>query len=270
MARTTRGESHVSPTTNNHINESYRDMVDAMGGIIWELDANTLRYIFVSRGAERLLGYPAEQWIDEPEFWLDHVHPEDRERALKTRIEAIRNAQAHDSEYRMIAADGSVIWFREVVTVKAENDIAVKLHGMQAEKSQRTKELESLKEKEEQYRAIFEATSEGLVINDWDGNVVEVNPGFHKMHGYTHDEMIGMDPRKFVHPEYHEHLANFFALGRKGEQFYTRAMDIRKNGSEFHVEVHGVPFLYNGKPHILGILRDITEQVEAEEMLRLK
>ena len=44
-------------------------------------------------------------------------------------------------------------------------------------------------------------------------------------------------------------------------------MDIRKDGTTFHVEVHGSPITYHGKPHILGIVRDVTSQVQNEEIL---
>ena len=51
-----------------------------------------------------------------------------------------------------------------------------------------------------QYRAIFEATSDGLVINDPEtGLVLEANPAFCRMHGY--DQMVGMHPREFTHPD---------------------------------------------------------------------
>ena len=270
MAHTTKGRPNPTDSTLTSPDDSYRELIDSLGGIIWEVDARTLRYTFVSQAAERLLGYPLERWTAEPDFWRDHIHPDDRDLALQVRTEAARQGRPHDSEYRMIAADGQTIWFREVVTVITEDGAPVKLRGMQAEKSRRIRALETLKEKEAQYRAIFEATSEGLVINTQEGEVVEINPAFHKMHGYTHDEMIGMDPRHFVHPDYHEHLGQFFELGRAGQTFQTRAMDIRKDGSAFHIEVHGVPFTYNGKPHILGILRDITEQTETYEMLKLK
>ncbi len=270
MSRAVEGRANSSEEAFSPADDSYRHLIDSLGGLIWEFDARTMRYTFVNKGAERLLGYPATRWIDEPGFWLDHVHPEDRERAVKTRAEAIRDGRSHDSEYRMIAADGRDVWLRELVTVVVKDGVTVKLRGMQAERSQRIQALETLREKEEQYHRVFEATTDGLVVNDWDGNVVEVNPAFHRMHGYTHDEMVGIDPRKFVHPDYHEHLRSFFETVKDGHQFYTRAMDIRKDGTAFHIEVYGVPFLYNGKPHILGILRDITEQVEAYELLRLE
>ena len=135
---------------------------------------------------------------------------------------------------------------------------------------QKQSDQEALLETEAQYRGVFEATTDGLVINDWDGNVVEVNPAFARMHGYTREEMVGMPPPAFIHPDSHAKLQAFFETVRSGKEFQTQADDVRKDGTSFPVEVNGTTFTYRGKPHILGIVRDITERVEAYKLLRMK
>ena len=68
-------------------------------------------------------------------------------------------------------------------------------------------------------------------------------------------------------------LAN--QLARRGVRFMiidrhsgpaqqTRAMAVRKDGSQFHVEVHGAGFLYKGQPHILSVIRDVSERMAAK------
>ncbi|HVF99749.1 MAG TPA: PAS domain S-box protein, partial [Chloroflexia bacterium] len=127
-----------------------------------------------------------------------------------------------------------------------------------------------LRENEEQYRRVFEVTTDGLVINDVNGTVVEVNPAFYQMHGYTRDEMIGMPPTQFIDPGSHDLLREFFETVSRGERFHCQARDVRKDGTVFDVEVHGATFMYKGEPHILGVVRDITERVESERLLKLK
>ncbi|HXF99387.1 MAG TPA: PAS domain S-box protein, partial [Bacteroidota bacterium] len=55
----------------------YEQLVNSIDGIVWEADAETFHFHFVSKQAERLLGYPVEEWISQPTFWKDHIHPED-------------------------------------------------------------------------------------------------------------------------------------------------------------------------------------------------
>jgi len=130
------------------------------------------------------------------------------------------------------------------------------------------KEIEdNLRNKEAQYRGIFEASTDGLIINDFEGKVVEVNPAFCKMHGYTREELLGIDPTVFIHPDYHDGLREYIATIRAGGEYQAQAIDLRKDGTPFYIEVNGSTFTYNGKPHILGVVRDITERVQAYELL---
>lgn len=128
--------------------------------------------------------------------------------------------------------------------------------------------VESHSDADAQYRSIFESSIDGLIINDLDGYVVEVNPAFCAMHGYTRDELIGRHPTTFIHPDSHYLLAEYVITVLAGSHFQGRAMDLRRDGSTFPVEVHGAGFTYKGKPHILGIVRDVTAQVAAERRER--
>src|SRR5439155_5952330 len=63
--------------------QRFRDLVNSVEGIVWEADAETFVFSFVSAEAERILGYPAERWLREPTFWKDHIHPDDRDWAVR-------------------------------------------------------------------------------------------------------------------------------------------------------------------------------------------
>jgi len=126
---------------------------------------------------------------------------------------------------------------------------------------------EWLKEKEQQYRGIFEASTDGLVINDLEGNPVEVNPAFCEMHGYTREEMLTMHPTEFIHPSSHHLFQEYVDTVKAGGTFETRAIDVRKDGTPFHVEVRGTGFTHKGKPHLFAVVRNITERMQAYEKL---
>ncbi len=90
-----------------------QDLVHDLDAIIWEAEAEGPRFLFVSRQAEKILGYPAEAWIRTPSFWAQLVHPEDRGRATRAHLGALRaGARPYELEFRMIAADGREIWMR--------------------------------------------------------------------------------------------------------------------------------------------------------------
>lgn len=137
--------------------------------------------------------------------------------------------------------------------------------------TERIRAAAHLREREAEYGAVFEATTDGLVVNDLEtGVIVEVNPAFCRMHGYTHEEMVGMHPSVHIRPDFHSLFAEYLGTVRRGETFHTEAVDVRKDGTTFDVDVVGRAFTFRGMPSILGIVRDISERVRAEEQLREK
>ena len=78
-----------------------------LDGIVWELELPAWRFTFVSQQAERILGYPITQWED-PNFWPDHLYPDDRSWAVDFCMTATDKGENHQFEYRMIASDGRI------------------------------------------------------------------------------------------------------------------------------------------------------------------
>jgi PAS domain S-box-containing protein len=100
----------------------FRGLVESIDAVVTEFDVATRRVLFVSRQAEGLLGYPLESWL-EPDFWRDHLHPEDRLRVVAFTHAEAAAGRKHVQEYRMLAADGRVVWVRDsasLVSVAAE------------------------------------------------------------------------------------------------------------------------------------------------------
>ena len=94
----------------------YLDLIDDLDAIVWERDAATLQFTYVNRRGEEILGFSAKQWIENPNFWARRVHPDDRELALAFHRAAAAQGSAHECEYRVLAADGRIIWLREIIT----------------------------------------------------------------------------------------------------------------------------------------------------------
>jgi len=96
------------------------NLVDSVDGIVWETDAESLTFTYVSQQAERLLGYPKEAWHEEG-FWLRHLHPQDRERVRAHSVACTVQRADHELEYRFLADNGATFWIQDFVTVVAED-----------------------------------------------------------------------------------------------------------------------------------------------------
>jgi PAS domain S-box-containing protein len=134
----------------------FRVLVNSIEGIVWEADARTFQFLFVSQQAERILGYPVERWLSEPAFWREHIHPDDRAWAVELCVTATAEKRDHDFEYRMLAADGRSVWLRDLVTVVVEQGQATRLRGVMVDITARKRAEAALRESEEQWRAVFE------------------------------------------------------------------------------------------------------------------
>jgi PAS domain S-box-containing protein len=148
--------------------KQYQDLINSIDGMVWEADAETFRFTFVSEQAEQILGYPKGRWTEEPDFWANHVHPEDREWATRFCAKATREKKPHRFEYRMFAADGRILWFGDIVTVVVENDKATKLRGVMIDITQRREAEERARRNHERIRAlqeIIEAAGSSLELD---------------------------------------------------------------------------------------------------------
>jgi PAS domain S-box-containing protein len=95
----------------------YRRLVETANVVPWEADSRTTRLTYVGPQAENLLGYPVDAWYEEG-FWVRHLHPEDRDFALRALADAVNGEGSDSFEYRMVHADGHTVWVRDVVTAE--------------------------------------------------------------------------------------------------------------------------------------------------------
>lgn len=91
----------------------YRTLVEQIPAIVYIAEfGEEGRWSYVSPQIERILGYAPDEWVSNPTLWFDRLHPDDRDRALEDELLS-RSTGNLTSEYRMVARDGSVVWFRD-------------------------------------------------------------------------------------------------------------------------------------------------------------
>ena len=127
---------------------------------------------------------------------------------------------------------------------------------------------EVLRASEEQYRAIFNAAADALVLRDAEFRIVDVNPAYEAMSGYSREEVIGLDRVVANPPEIEHQMRILHRKALAGEPVMIETVRVRKDGSRRDVEVRGVAIRHRGKPHVLYIGRDISERKRAEGELR--
>jgi PAS domain S-box-containing protein len=121
---------------------------------------------------------------------------------------------------------------------------------------------------EEEYRNVFEAASDGLMIYDIGFDlIVEANSAASEMHGYTRQEFIGLRPAVFMLPESHTLFMEQTQAAEPAHLFESLTVHRRKDGSPFPVEQHRSTIKYRGRPCLLSVIRDVSQRIQREKSL---
>ena len=121
----------------------FESLVQTVDGIVWEADADTFEFSFISDQVQHILGYTPEEWLADSSFWQNHIHPEDRDQAVRYCHRETQQLRNHTFDYRMLKADGSLVWIKDVVSVILEGGRAVALRGLMVDITE-AKRLENL------------------------------------------------------------------------------------------------------------------------------
>ncbi len=262
-------ERHRAQVARREAERRYQLLVGSIGAIIWQGDPDTLQFTFVSREAEHLLGFPVERWTEEPDFWRNQVHPADRDWAVAECARASLQREAHTFEYRMVCADGRVVWVRDIVR-SVEIDGRHELAGVMVDVTAAHETEEKLRLRD---RALA-AVNEGIVITDPnqpDNPIVYVNPAFERVTGYAAGEVVGRNCR-LLQGEGTEPaaVAAVRQAVREARTDTVELLNYRKDGTPFWncLSISPITDAAGRLTHFVGVQRDVTAARAAREELQ--
>lgn len=238
---------------------SYRAIFDAAEDAIFVFAIDTGAIVDANLKACATYGYSLEQMrrVDVAALSAGtRAHAQEDVMSLIARAHAGEQVQF---EWRRKSNDGSLHWdevFIKRVTIGGQDRILALAREITARKTAES----ALRASEEQYRSMFNASIDGLIMRDAEGGIVDVNPALRTMYGYGPEAA----PHELVDAFSHPALLEAASAGRP---VHTELTDVRKDGSPLELEVHQIPMQYQGQPHTLTIARDITEKKRAAEEL---
>jgi PAS domain S-box-containing protein len=249
--------------------ERYRLLVEQAEVVVWEFDVAANAFTYVSPAAANL-GYPLTDWLA-PGFWLAHVHPDDRDGAMKYCLSQIESNTSHRFQYRMIAADGRIVWIDDTVSPPVRENGRLLLRGTLADITERLLIEKALRQANEKLNFVIE----GAGLGTWDWDVVTGHVSFNErwasMLGYTLSELkpelstwerlVHPDDRQPVMGELEPHLRN------ETPTFQCQHRLLAKDGSwKWVLDLGRVIERDNaGNPiRAVGVHVDVTEAKELE------
>src|SRR5919109_485511 len=257
--------------------ERYRALVEQLPLAIYidrldELSSN----IYTSPQIERLIGYTAEQWAAEHDLFVRLLHPADRDRVLSDHERTRTTGAPLRIEYRLITADGRVVWVRdEAVVVSYRDGDEPLLQGFLEDVTERKAAEQALLDSRAElarqkayYQELHRLSPVAIVTLDTDNRVLSWNPAAERLFGYAQAEAIDRPLSDLLFPT-EDLREESRAVQRQAEDHglaHVIAQRARKDGVLVDVEVLTVPLVVDGeRTGFLVLYHDITELLRARE-----
>lgn len=248
--------------------KKFRELADLLPQIVYECDKKG-RITYANQQAYTTFGYTPET-VPEDLYIIDLIIPEERETVLKAMVDIPRYGRSNPHEYHAFRSDGTVfpVIISSAPIIKSGEFVG--LRGIVLDITDQKKAAEDLARSEEKYRILVEHIQDGVFIIQ-DGILQFVNPAMAGIIGSSVEEIIGKEMKSFIAPEdrdlvidrYNRRLAGepvperyeFRVLHSDGQISLLESMDIGMT-------------TFQGKIAIIGTIRDVTVQRQAEEALR--
>ena len=253
--------------------ERYRLILSNVDEIVYVVgieNGNPLesRAQFVSEGVERIAGYAVEDFLRDPGLWLRAIHPDDLSAVEQATRRILESGVSGTREYRLRhGKTGAYIWIEDHVTPRLDDS------GGPAAVLGVARDVTERKRAEEKFRSLLESAPDAMVIVDRNGEILLVNAQTERLFGYTRQELLGQ-PVEILVPqrlrEQHQNHRSGYAADPRvrpigaGRELYG----LRKDGTEFPVEISLSPLETEEGPLVSSAIRDISERRRAEEELK--
>ncbi len=247
-------------------------LIGTSPGIILVGNPADFSLTYVSPNIEQILGYAPEEILEVPGFWLEHIHPDHRERFLTEQRRVLdHKQQIFSTEFAFQRKDGTYCWISSVVRFERdENARLVRALGYALDITERKHAESALRENEERFRAVAETALDAIVSADGRGSIIYFNPGAERAFGYSAREAVGQPitilmPERFI-KAHQQGFARFLQTGEP--RVIGKTVELigkKKDGSEFPVDVSLASWTAGKDTFFTAILRDVTEHTQAKE-----
>ncbi len=243
-----------------------RALVEEIPAIIYTESADqTGKTLYISPQIEAITGYTPAEWMRSKNFWEEIVHPDDLEYMRSEDERTNITGEPYRVEYRIVTRDGRVLWMLdEAVLIHDANGKALFWQGVMHDISDRKQAEQAQKESEARFSTIFKTSPIGISITSLkNGQIIEVNPAFLQMFGFTEEEVLGHTMQELNAWRRGDSLVKALITGGQLRNLETHFH--RKTGETGILLISADIIELGGEPHMVAVMQDITERKKTEE-----
>lgn len=242
----------------------YRTVADHTYG--WEFWTDQKgNFLYCSPSCERITGYKASEFLNNPRLLYEIIHPDDLKRFYcHKQREDKKFWENMEINYRIVKPDGNIRWIGHVcqpIFDDAGNFIGIR--GSNRDITERKKIEELLKTSNQKYKLVSENITDGIFICR-NGRFEYVNKAMCNIFGYKGNELIRMKLSQIVTPEYTDKLEALNALNTTKNMIQNIEIECYKKGQTTIF----VEFLFNyiaSENVVYGVAHDITEKKQIQK-----
>gem|GEM_PF-688488 len=254
-----------------HSETRFRRLVESANVIPWEMDFAAERMTYVGPQIVKLLGFPIDEWYA-PGFWKNRLRPQDRDRVLDFFRQALSRADrdGSDLEYRIVAADGAIVWVRDVVSSVPRSTDAALLTGFMFDVTDRKKAELDRRAGEAQLQTILDSSPSVVHLKDTQGRYLFVNRAHEETFGRKREELAGRTVFDLFPADIARQLQhNDRQVIETDAPLQSVEAVLTRNGIRSYLTVKFPLHDHDGRVRaVCGISTDITERKQSEERLR--
>lgn len=245
--------------------KKFNQLINQLNDVVWKANGDGSEIVDLNNSFEKFYGYSANEFNNNLNFWMDIVHPEDREIAKKSKKELLKSGYS-EVDYRIIRPDGSTIWLRDRKSIVFDNQgNPVQMGGVASDitDKKRIEELLYIKD------FALDASHAAVGLADLKGILFYANNAYVKLWGYKNiQEIIGKHVSEFSTSQ--EQVKDVLATIKKGKNYKGEGVITHLDGTLVNVLISAnMVYSDQAKPICtMALFTDITNLKQFEQQLK--
>lgn len=253
--------------------ERYRRLLSSVTDYVYTVTVESGRASATAHGpgCVAVTGYTPEEYAADPLLWHRMVHEGDKPGVTAQASRILETGSAEPLEHRIIHRDGTIRWVRNTPVPRFDGEgRLVAYDGLIADITGRKLAELALREGEEKYRKLVEASADAIFLETLDGRLLDCNVAACRIFGYEKDEMLRLRVADLVPDEVREVLPDVVAAVQAVGGVFIESLNLRKGGEVFPCEVNTQLVAVGGEQRVIVFVRDLSERHQRDaEIQRL-
>ena len=262
--RTQALQYNIERLTESERRLSLSQQVGGIGTWEWNIKTNVVCW---TKQVSKLIASSSDQLSSSYEHYIKSIHIDDRDAVIAAIEKSVESGAPYDVDHRVVLPNGNIHWLNQKGSVlRDDNGVATTMLGVAIDITERKLAEEQLKLSSQ----VFRDTHEGIIITDTNNRIVDVNPAFCRITGYSYQEVIGKNPNMLSSNKQDASVySNMWQEIDKKGHWQGEVWNCKKDG-ELYAELLTISVIKNDNDEVVnyvGMFTDITHSKRQQEQL---